>query len=159
MKKDFLDILIDKFFDKIEVLISNRIEPTIIVHDIKELNIDIIDGLCQSGIRGMILDVDETLRYDGNDISDDNIDWLISVSAKMKVSVVSNGYDKCVEELLKQLCINYYPLSFKPNTRNIKKALKSMEVGLSSAIIVGDKYFDDMYAGNKLGMKTCLVKK
>lgn len=121
MKKDFLDILIDNFLNKIEVLISNKIEPTIIVHDIKELSIDIIDGLCQSGIRGMILDVDETLRYDGNDISEDNIDWLISVSSKLRVSVVSNGYDKGVESLLKQLCINYYPLSFKPDTRNIKK--------------------------------------
>ena len=89
MKKDFLDILIDKFFGKIEVLISNKIEPTIIVHDIKELSIDIIDGLCKSGIRGMILDVDETLRYDGKNITEDNIDWLISVSSKLRVSVVS----------------------------------------------------------------------
>ena len=158
MKRDILDVFIDKFYHKIEVLISRKIEPTIIVHDIKNLDLNVVDALLEKGIKGMILDVDETLRYDGDAISQENINWLVDISSKMNVAVVSNGYDRNVEYILNELCIKYFPLSFKPCSRNIKKALDSMRVNASSTIIVGDRYLDDIYSGSKLGMMTCLVK-
>ena len=68
-----LDKLIDDFcnivFDLINYYLSKNIEPDLTVRDIKELSSDALDDLIMNGIKGLIIDLDETLRFDKEDIT------------------------------------------------------------------------------------------
>ncbi len=91
-----LDKLVDDFcdivFDLINYYLSKNIEPDLTVRDIKELSSDTIDDLIMNGIKGLIIDLDETLRFDKEDITKVNQEWLQMAKSKLKIVVLSNGY-------------------------------------------------------------------
>ena len=89
------------------IIISLFIEPNIIVNSVLELTSDELDYLKTLGIKGLILDVDETLRYNMKMIDNDTFNWLIMAKSKMNIAVVSNGYDMRIEETLRLLKIPY----------------------------------------------------
>ena len=91
-----LDKLVDDFcnivFDLINYYLSKNIEPDLTVRDIKELSSDSLDDLIVNGIKGLIIDLDETLRFDKEDITKVNQEWLQMAKSKLKIVVLSNGY-------------------------------------------------------------------
>ena len=71
---------------------SKNIEPDLTVRDIKELSSDTLDDLIMNGIKGLIIDLNETLRFDKEDITKVNQEWLQMAKSKLKIVVLSNGY-------------------------------------------------------------------
>ncbi len=57
--------LLDKFcyyvFNLIKYYLSKKITPDLLIDDIKELSSDCLNDLINMGIKGFILDLDETL--------------------------------------------------------------------------------------------------
>lgn len=45
-----------------------------------------------NGIKGLIIDLDETLRFNKEDITKVNQEWLQMAKSKLKIVVLSNGY-------------------------------------------------------------------
>lgn len=150
-------------FDKIRYLlckiISSRIKCDLFITDINDLSMDILNSLKKSGIKALIIDVDETLRYDMKPISEVNVEWLKNSKNVIKISIVSNGYDRGVEKLLETLDIPYYKMAYKPLKRNLKKVLSDLDVNGSDVMVIGNDYFTDIYGGYRIGSKTCLIKK
>lgn len=132
------------------------IKPDLTINDIKDLDVDYLKEI---GINGLILDVDETLRFSDNDISDDVINWLINMKKEMKICVVSDGYSLKVKDVLDNLDIPYFSFSFKPLKRNFKKAIKYMNIDNYLILTVGDDLVADILGGKRNKTRTCLVKK
>ena len=95
---DFCNIV----FDLINYYLSKNIEPDLIVRDIKELSSDALDDLIMNGIKGLIIDLDETLRFAKEDITKVNQEWLQMAKSKLKIVVLSNGYCQNTKELSKE---------------------------------------------------------
>lgn len=141
------------------LIFGDKIEPTMIVEDIKELDSDYLDVLKESGIKGLIVDVDETLREMFHKVPEENIEWLSLAKSKMKVAVVSNGYNTQIREILEQLDIPYFDFAFKPLKININKALDSMDITGEESLFIGNSQLTDMLGGYRVGSKLCKVKK
>lgn len=155
-----LEKIIDEKISKaINLFLSKVIKPSVVIKDICELDGEMLDYLESIGIEGLILDVDETLRYDMNDISLDVISWLSMIKKRFRVAVVSNGMDGNVSKILEGMNIPYYTMAFKPCRIKVRKAVDGLGISNETIMMVGDDYIDDIYTGNRMNMKSCLVKK
>lgn len=152
-------IIDEKISKAFNLFLSKVIKPCIVIKDICELDGEMLDYLESIGIEGLILDVDETLRYDMNDISLDVISWLSMIKERFRVAVVSNGMDGNVSKTLESMNIPYYTMAFKPCRIKVRKAVDGLGISNETIMMVGDDYIDDIYTGNRMNMKTCLVKK
>lgn len=152
-------IIDEKISKAFNLFLSKIIKPTIVINDICQLDGEMLDYLESIGVQGMILDVDETLRYDMEDLSPLVISWLSMVKKRFHVAVVSNGIDCDVSKILDDINIPYYTMAFKPCRIKVRKAVDGLGVSNENIMMVGDNYIDDIYTGKRMNMKTCLVKK
>ncbi len=152
---DFCNIV----FDLINYYLSKNIEPDLIVRDIKELSSDALDDLIMNGIKGLIIDLDETLRFAKEDITKVNQEWLQMAKSKLKIVVLSNGYSQNTKKYLKNIGINYIGLAYKPSKSSFKKALQDLNLGPDEVFMIGDDYFSDIYGGSRNKLRTVLINK
>lgn len=156
-----LDKLIDKFcdiiFSIINYYISKNLNPDLTISDIKELSGDNLDDLKTNGIKGLIIDLDETLRFDKKDIPMCNKEWLQMAKIKLKIVVLSNDYCPNTEKYLKEIGIDYISLAYKPLKKSFKKAITDLNLAPDEIFMIGDDYFSDIYGGSRNKLKTILV--
>lgn len=117
--------------------------------------------LSDSGIKAIILDIDNTLvPYEIPEPTDEVSAWLKNMwDNGIKTAFVSNNHKERVELFNKTLgCPAFYD-SGKPLKKSCKKALEALGTLPSETAIIGDQVFTDVLAGrmSKLG-KTFLVK-
>lgn len=153
------DFIFDKIYNGICKIISYKIKPNMIIENVTDLSTEILYKLKENNIKILIVDVDETLRFDMKPLNNVNIEWLKSTNDIIKIVVVSNGYDKAVEEVLNKLGIAYYKMSCKPLKFNLKKVLSNLNIDGENAMFIGDDYFTDILSGYRMKSNTCLVKK
>ncbi len=157
------DKLVDDFcniiFGLINYYLSKNINPDLTLNDIKELSSDCLDDLITNGINGLIIDLDETLRFDKKDIPEVNKEWLQMAKSKLKIIVMSNGYSENIEKYLKKIGINYIALAYKPLKPSFKKALHYLNLKPDEVFMIGDDYFSDIYGGNRNKLRTVLINK
>ena len=145
-------------FDGINYILCKVIHANKEVDNIMELTPEEIDKLIDYyGIKGVILDIDETIRFDMNEISEETNLWLDMILSKLKVIVVSNGYDKKIQEQLDNKGIIYINLAFKPLKRGFIKACELLELNPSEVMVIGDDIFSDIYGGKRNKMVTVKV--
>lgn len=156
-----VDKLIDKFcdiiFSIINYYISKNLNPDLTISDIKELSGDNLDDLKTNGIKGLIIDLDETLRFDKKDIPMCNKEWLQMAKTKLKIVVLSNGYCPNTEKYLKEIGIDYISLAYKTLKKSFKKAITDLNLAPDEIFMIGDDYFSDIYGGSRNKLKTILV--
>ncbi|MBR3511596.1 MAG: YqeG family HAD IIIA-type phosphatase [Clostridia bacterium] len=153
------EYLADKIMDIFNYCLSKRVKPDIEVNDIKEFDIEKIRRMKeQLGIKGVILDVDDTIRKDMKKIPKCNKKWIAEVKKELKIIVVSNGVDKGVEDFFKTLGIDYIGFATKPLRGNFRKACNRMGLEPEEVLVIGDKLFEDIFGGKRNNMKTMLVK-
>ena len=81
------------------------------------------------------------------------------ISSGMKVGVVTNGPQSRVKNL-KDLFgeeLKVYHSMRKPGTKELRKVLSDMKSRPEKTVIIGDLFFTDIIAGNRMGMYTILV--
>ena len=119
-----------------------------------------IDFLKENNIKGLILDVDNTLI----DLSRNKIegldDWINSmIESGIKIAIVSNGRKKKQIELLtKKHGLIYVFFALKPFKRGIKKARKELDLCYNEIAEIGDQIFTDVWVSNKTKMFSILTK-
>lgn len=131
--------------------------PDEIVDKVQDINLDV---LADKGIKGLILDIDNTLvptfmKEADNDV----IDWIGKVkNSGFKLCIVSNATRKRVDKFNEKLGLEAIYRATKPIGRSFRKALKVLNLKAHETAAVGDQIFTDVYGGNRLGMYTILVK-
>ena len=119
-----------------------------------------IDFLKENNIKGLILDVDNTLI----DLSRNKIegldDWINSmIESGINIAIVSNGRKKRQIELLtNKHGLIYVFFALKPFKRGIKKARKELDLCYNEIAEIGDQIFTDVWVSNKTKMFSILTK-
>lgn len=115
--------------------------------------------LTQYNLKGLILDVDETLvPFRERDVSPELQQWIAEVRQLVAIWLVSNNLsDVRIGRIAQSLKLPYLIGAQKPSRRKLRQALEAMQLPLEQVAMVGDRLFTDVLAGNRLGMFTILV--
>lgn len=132
-------------------------KPTIWVKNVFVINEDFLN---ERSIKGLILDLDNTLSMHGSPAAEEGVtEWLSEMRRlKIKMLVVSNNTNKRVRPLAKELGLSYIAWGCKPLPFGIKKAAKVMKLPKKNLAVVGDQIFTDIMGGNLSGITTILVE-
>ncbi|MEO0755500.1 MAG: YqeG family HAD IIIA-type phosphatase [Cyanobacteria bacterium J06648_16] len=117
------------------------------------------DILHQHGIRGLILDVDETLvSMSSADPDADIRQWVQRMKASQTVVLLSNNiYHERIRRIAEALDVPFFTAAGKPSRRKLRQALAAIDLPAETVAMVGDRLFTDVLAGNRLGLFTVLV--
>ena len=133
------------------------IKPNAEFNIITDINLEFLK---ENNIKGLILDVDNTLI----DLKRNKIygldDWIdLMIKSGIKIAIVSNGRRKKQIELLsKKHGLIYICFALKPFKRGIKKAQKELDLCYNEIAEIGDQLFTDVCVSNKVKMFSILTK-
>ena len=113
-----------------------------------------------NNIKGLILDVDNTLVAQYIKVPDDKlIQWInLLRDNKIKLCIVSNGSPKRVLKFNEKLGLDVISKARKPSSKGFLKAIGIMGLQQHEVAVVGDQLFTDVWGGNRLSMFTILVR-
>ncbi|HHP7230752.1 MAG TPA: YqeG family HAD IIIA-type phosphatase [Xenococcaceae cyanobacterium] len=134
------------------------LQPDLILGDtIINLTPDILN---QNFIRGLVLDVDETLvPMKQKEVSVDLQRWVETTRQTTSIWLVSNNLSQTrIGNIAKSLNLPFITGAKKPSRRKLKQAATEMNLPVQEVAMVGDRLFTDVLAGNRLGMFTILVE-
>jgi len=131
--------------------------PKLFVESVYDIDLALLK---ENNIKGLILDVDNTLVAQYVATPDDKlISWINNLKENnIKMCIVSNGSPKRVKVFNKDLNLHVISKARKPSKKGFLKALEIMDLGTNEVAVVGDQLFTDMLGGNRLNMFTILVK-
>ena len=116
--------------------------------------------LQQYQIKGLVLDVDETLvPLRERDASADLKQWVAEIRQIAAIWLVSNNLSQTrIGNIAQSLDLPYIVGAKKPSRKKLKQAAEAMNLPVEQVAMVGDRLFTDVLAGNRLGMFTILVE-
>ena len=131
--------------------------PRLYVNSVHKID---LNALKQAGIKGIIVDLDNTLVPWNEDAEfPEAVEWLkIVTDAGMKVCIVSNNHPRRAKTLAGAFDIPFIWQAVKPRRRAFRKAITLMKLKQSQTAVVGDQVFTDILGGNRLGLYTILVR-
>lgn len=111
-------------------------------------------------IRGLVLDVDETLvPLRSQEASAELREWVEQIRQVVSLWLVSNNLSESrIRSIANSLNLPYILAASKPSRRKLKQAATAMNLPVEQVAMVGDRLFTDVLAGNRLGMFTILVE-
>ena len=115
--------------------------------------------LSRIGIRGVILDVDNTLEpYENPTPGVRVLEWLRSLGEKgIKAAIVSNNNQQRIEVFNKDLGLPFCAKAGKPFKKNILLAMAVIGTTTEDTILIGDQVFTDVWAAHNAGIRAILV--
>jgi len=118
-----------------------------------------VDFLKSLGIRGVLLDVDNTLEPYENPVPGERVlAWFSSLSAAgIKYAIISNNNKKRVDRFTQGVSVAAYPMSCKPFKRNLVRAMRDMGIERSETLFIGDQIFTDVWAAHNAGIAAVIV--
>ncbi len=134
------------------------LQPDLVLHGtILQLSPDMLK---QHRLKGLVLDVDETLvPFRSAEASDELLPWVEEVRQIAELWLVSNNISEArIRRIAKALNLPYIAGAGKPSRRKVRKAVEAMNLPVEQVGMVGDRLFTDVLAGNRLGLFTVLVE-
>lgn len=131
--------------------------PDIYLYKVTDIKIEF---LRENQIKGIILDVDNTLiDYDKNFLPGLE-DWCANLKKEgISFCIASNSNKKeKVEKIANILQIPYVFFATKPFKRGLLKAQNKLQVENGKIAVVGDQVFTDVLGANRCHMFSILVK-
>lgn len=116
--------------------------------------------LQQHDLKGLILDVDETLvPLNVASVSAELDRWVKQIKPVATLWMVSNNLNRFrIARIAESLDLPYKIGAAKPSRRKLRQAVEEMKLPVERVAMVGDRLFTDVLAGNRLGLFTILVE-
>ena len=117
------------------------------------------DFFTKEDIKGVIIDVDNTVIDVKKNLIDGLVEWRDELKAKgIDVVILSNTIDKIkVSKIADLLDVDYFTFGRKPNTGGFMKAKRHLELDVENIAVIGDQIFTDVLGANRAGMLSVLV--
>ncbi len=130
--------------------------PKYYLKNVTEFTIEMIKD---NGIKGVILDVDNTLIDYYRNMPEGTEKWCKDLQKQgIKFCIASNSNKKeKVETVAKQLNIPYIFFAKKPLKSGLNKAKKIMDLESNEIAVIGDQIFTDVLGANRCKMLSVLV--
>lgn len=118
-----------------------------------------LEELRRQGIRGLILDLDNTVIYWNRDVLESKMyDWFYLVHVhQFEICFLSNNFSTRVSRIAKEVNAYYVARAWKPFGKGFKSCIKKMNLPSNSVAVIGDQLFTDILGGNCAGLFTILV--
>ncbi|AFQ43013.1 YqeG family HAD IIIA-type phosphatase [Desulfosporosinus meridiei] len=132
-------------------------QPT---HQANSLDLIPVEQLSRDGIRGLIIDLDNTMTpWNNLEVAPKVETWFKEVKAAgIRACVVSNNSKRQrVAVVADQLGIPFVFGATKPRRKAFRAGMKLLETGQKDTAVIGDQLFTDILGGNRLGLYTILV--
>ena len=115
--------------------------------------------LKNEGVKGIILDIDNTLEPYENALPGDHVTlWLKSLSdAGIRAAIVSNNGKERVTLFNENIGLPAYYKAKKPFRKNLLRAMADMNTTPEETILMGDQVFTDVWAAHNTGIRAILV--
>lgn len=117
------------------------------------------DILKRLDIRGLILDLDNTLTTHDNPVPAEGVmDWLsLMKKNNIRLMIVSNNHPPRVRPFADMLGLEFVCEGAKPLTKGFTEALRRMNLPKEQIAAVGDQIFTDVLGANLFGIKMLYV--
>ena len=118
-----------------------------------------VEFLQQLSVRGVILDIDNTLEPYENALPGEKVlAWLNSLyNVGIKTAIVSNNNKERVELFNSEISMPAYYKAGKPLKKNILRAMADIGTDKSETIFIGDQILTDVWAAHNAGIRAILV--
>lgn len=118
-----------------------------------------LDKLSEKGIRGLIIDLDNTVtEWNSSFVHEKVLHWFKQLPKyNLKSCLVSNNSHERVEQVATQLGIPFIPKAGKPRRKAFRKAMEILGIEPEATAVIGDQIFTDVLGGNRLNLVTILV--
>ena len=115
--------------------------------------------LSSIGVRGIVLDVDNTLEpYEHPLPGDHVVKWLNDLREHgISAAIVSNNNKERIDLFNKDLGLPAYAKGKKPFKKYILRAMQDMNTQRENTILMGDQIFTDVWAAHNAGIRAILV--
>jgi len=135
----------------LHLLTPDEIYPSLTAVDLERLR--------RRGVRGLVLDLDNTLvAYGRTDPAEAVLDWLRRAQeAGMRLCILSNGRPRRVRLTAQRLGIPWIESYSKPRRRGFREAARLLGTQPHETAILGDQLFTDVLGGRRSGFVTVLV--
>jgi len=119
-----------------------------------------IDELASRGIRGLIVDLDNTLvAYRCSDIINDHLSWVqLARERGLKIVMVSNNFSERVQAIASQLNVACVANALKPLPTGFWRAQRALDLPRKEIAVVGDQLFTDVLGARLFGFYTILTE-
>jgi len=119
-----------------------------------------VERLLAKGIRGAILDIDNTTAPWGEASADNaTVQWIRGArSAGLKLVFLSNSTGRRVRALSELLSVPCVTGGKKPFPGYFRRAVKELGLPPDEIAMVGDTVITDIFGANRVGLTTILVE-
>ncbi|WZL80000.1 YqeG family HAD IIIA-type phosphatase [Vallitaleaceae bacterium 9-2] len=116
--------------------------------------------LWQKGYKGLMFDLDNTLAPYDREHPDEELIRLFDTLKKIgfKIALVSNNNAQRVHKFNTRLNVDAFPRANKPLTRQLRIAIRNLNIESKQTVFIGDQLFTDVWVGKRLKCRTILVK-
>lgn len=117
--------------------------PSIYLNNVKEITIELLKS---NNIKGLLLDVDNTLIDFNKKILEGSKEWCEDLKKQgIKLCILSNTNKiEKVKKVAKELDIPYINFAKKPSKKGFKKAIDLLELDAKNVAAVGDQIMTDV---------------
>lgn len=125
--------------------------------NVKEINIELLE---KNQIKGIILDVDNTLINFNREMPDGVQEWVEKLKQEgIKFCIVSNSNkEEKIKSVAQKLNIPYIFFAKKPFKFGFKRAKQKLSLEYKNIAAVGDQIFTDIIGANRCDMFSILVE-
>ncbi len=118
-----------------------------------------VEDVQQWGVRGLLLDVDNTLTtYGSLHLAPEIEAWLHTMQrAGIALTVVSNAFNKRVAPFSQKIGLRHIALSCKPSPLGFWRAARRLGLPRRQCAVVGDQVFTDIVGANLGGFPSVLL--
>lgn len=117
--------------------------------------------LREKDIRALILDIDNTLTFDGDaDVPRETANWLDRMrAAGIKAAIVSNNSEARVAPFARLCRLPYIADALKPSEAGFVRSRELLGESAEHIAVVGDQLFTDIAFGSRFGCVTVMVER
>ena len=118
-----------------------------------------IDDLYHKGIKGILLDLDNTIvAWNEHDVSPAIYQWIQhGKQTGISFCLLSNSYTSRARRIANELDIHVIAPAFKPFPFGYQRAMSMLATTASNTVMIGDQLFTDMLGAHLLKINTIYV--
>ncbi|CAM3444635.1 YqeG family HAD IIIA-type phosphatase [Hydrogenibacillus schlegelii] len=118
------------------------------------------EGLRRAGIRGLIVDLDNTLvPWNSAEETAEALDGVRRlIDAGFRIVIASNNRSPRVGRIAERLGVRAVSFAKKPLPLGLRQAFRWLELPKEAVAVVGDQLLTDVLGGKLLGVRTILVR-
>ena len=118
-----------------------------------------LDELASKGMKGIIVDLDNTLvGYGQEHLADEDAAWIAAAKVRgFKIALVSNNFTGRVGRISAELGVPAVSSALKPLPGAFSRALRLLGTPKHETVVVGDQLFTDVLGAKFLGLHAILT--